>query len=261
MNNVLGLSWWDFEEEFEADGKLAKVTVFVGNPGEVPLAKRSSRGGVDRGTGTGNRYKGSFTNAAKLAIARVGPGHEVYVGAADLDPDVNEAVAKQSGGGQFSQSAAQALAARAFKVPDAKANLQLAAAHVAEIEIGGCSTLAAAAKSLTALTFEQAEKLDAWLKRKETEAGVDGSALSAEQVAHLVKGYELAKPRLAKSGAGGSAFDGLNLLLGSIGVDAFEFQGAPLQDQLAALSEEDAEKLDAELQKLVEQEAGERDGE
>lgn len=253
MNNVLGLANWWFDEEFSNDGKVCKVTVYVGAMGQ-PLLWRSSHGGVDRGSGTGNRYKGSFTNAAKLAFARVGPGHEIYIDAADLDPDVNEEVAKQVGGGALSQAAAQALAARAFRIEDAKANLKAAAEHLAEVSIGDCSTLAGAAKALTALTFEQAERLDSWLKRKETEAGVDGTELASDVVENLVKGYELAKPVLAESGV--NALDGLNLRLGALGVDAFD-PNTPIAQQFAALTEEQASALDVELQKLVEQEDGE----
>jgi hypothetical protein len=256
MNNVLGLSWWDFEEDFEADGKLAKVTVYIGNPGETPLAKRSSRGGVDRGTGTGNRYKGSFTNAAKLAFARVGPGHEVYVGAADLDPDVNEAVAKQTGGGAINESAAKALAERAFRIPAAQDALQMAASHVAESEIGDCSTVEKAAKALTSLTFEQAEKLDSWIKRKETESGVDGTALDEERAAKVTAALDAARPTLAEQGV--NWLDGLNVLLGSLGIDGFDPNTATT-DEISQLDPADADKLIAALEPLAKQGGGEPD--
>lgn len=254
MNNVLGPYWWGYDEEFEDGGKVAKVTVYVGDP-DRPLVKRSSRGGVDRGSSTGNEYKGSFTNAAKLAFARVGPGHEVYIGAADLDPDVNESVAGQVGGGALNQSAAKALADRAFRVSDAKDALQMAASHVAETEIGDCSTVEKASKALTGLTFEQAEKLDTWIKRKETEAGVDGTALAPERVEMLVKGCELAEPTLEQGGV--NALDGLNVLLGSLGIDGFDPM-VPLRESLAKLAPEQADALDAELQKLVEAQDGEK---
>lgn len=91
LNNVLTPLWWHFTDEYEQEGKLCKVTVTVdveGNPRSF-----SSYGGMNRGSTVGNLYKGSFTNAAKLAIARLGPGWEVYVGAADFDPDTDKSAA------------------------------------------------------------------------------------------------------------------------------------------------------------------------
>lgn len=95
MNNVLTPLGWTSEVEYEQDGKLARVTIGIGRHGNA-LAHATSYGGVDRGSGVGNIYKGSYTNAAKIAFARLGPGHEVYLGAADLDPDTNEDAAKQA---------------------------------------------------------------------------------------------------------------------------------------------------------------------
>lgn len=188
MNNVLTPLWWWDAVDYEDGGKLAKVTVCVGNPstryeGE-PLVLRSSRGGVGQGSGAGNIYKGSYTNAAKLAFARLGPGHEVYLGAADLDPDVNEAIAQQapSNGAAQGQPAdnadvgpgiASKLVDRAWEIPTAKSSLQLAASHAAGRDVGDCSTKKAATEGLAGLNFAQAEKLDRWLQKKETEAEVD----------------------------------------------------------------------------------------
>lgn len=102
MDNVLTPMWWWDECRHEDDGKLAHVKVHVG-PRDASLFSRESHGGVDRGSTVGNLYKGSYTNAAKLAFARVGPGHEIYLGAADYDPDTNaqaaEAQAEADGGG------------------------------------------------------------------------------------------------------------------------------------------------------------------
>jgi len=86
-------SWWDYDCVYSEGGVAAHVRVWVG-PEDAPFVRRSSMGGVDRGSTRGNVLKGSFTNAAKLAFARVGPGHEIYVGVVDLDPDVNKATAK-----------------------------------------------------------------------------------------------------------------------------------------------------------------------
>lgn len=95
MNNVLTPLWWWEKVSYHMDGKLAHVRVGVGEYGERPLFTREAWGGVDRASTIGNLHKGSYTNAAKVAFARVGPGHEVYIGATDLDPDVNEQAAKE----------------------------------------------------------------------------------------------------------------------------------------------------------------------
>ncbi|MGI8873603.1 MAG: hypothetical protein ACR2KP_04620 [Egibacteraceae bacterium] len=100
MSLVLTPLWWWHEVEYlEANpvGSLAAVTVFVGLRYEDPrvvLCQATSRGGVDRASTLGNLYKGSLTNAAKRAFAEIGPGHEVYLGATDLDPDVSEDAAR-----------------------------------------------------------------------------------------------------------------------------------------------------------------------
>lgn len=95
MDNVLGPTNWRDRADFNDDGTLCEVTVEVLGPDREILLSRSSFGGVNQASTTGNRYKGSYTNAAKLAFARVGPGHEVYLGAVDFDPDVNEVMAEQ----------------------------------------------------------------------------------------------------------------------------------------------------------------------
>ena len=98
MNNVLGPTAWTDDAVYHQDGKLCEVTIRVITLTGDTIAKRSSWGGVDRGSGLGNLYKGSYTNAAKLAFARLGVGHEVYVGATDHDPDTNPDAAKAQAG-------------------------------------------------------------------------------------------------------------------------------------------------------------------
>jgi hypothetical protein len=64
----------------------------------------------------------------------------------------------------------------------------------------------------------------------------------------LAEGITIVEAELAKMGQGW--FDGLNVLLGSLGVDAFD----PIPDlgeELAKLTPEQADDLDAELQKLA----------
>ena len=108
MNNVLTPLSWDYSEQYEDGGKLCKVTIAVHDRSGVCLVSRSSWGGVNQGSTQGNIYKGSFTNAAKLAFARLGPGHEIYLGVVDMDPDVNPDIAKQ----QAKQSTERAAASK-----------------------------------------------------------------------------------------------------------------------------------------------------
>lgn len=106
MDNVLTPLWWWDEVEYHKDGKLAHVRVHVGDAASrTPLYSREAWGGVNRGSTEGNLYKGSYTNAAKVAFARVGPGHEVYMGATDFDPDTDEEAAKEQGKSQRASSA------------------------------------------------------------------------------------------------------------------------------------------------------------
>jgi hypothetical protein len=95
LDNVLGPENWGYERTFHDDGKLCEVVAWVGESREFALFVRDSFGGVDRASTRGNLFKGSFTNAAKPAFARLGPGWEVYVGAADFDPDTDESAAEQ----------------------------------------------------------------------------------------------------------------------------------------------------------------------
>jgi hypothetical protein len=96
LDNVLGEGNWDWETRYLNDqGTLAEVEVWViGGEDGGKLVSRTARGGVDRGSTIGNTFKGTETNAAKLAFARLGVGHEVYIGLTDLDPDVSEEAAE-----------------------------------------------------------------------------------------------------------------------------------------------------------------------
>lgn len=174
MNNVLTPLWWWDEVTYEEEGKLANVTVYVGAPSQgLILVERSSRGGVQRGSGIGNLYKGSYTNAAKRAFAAIGPGHEVYLGATDLDPDVDEDAAQQAATPQTADrtvgaGAAGKLVDRVWEVPEAKDKLRLAATHAAGgKDVGDVSTKAKAKKAIAILTFPQFEQLERWVAKKE----------------------------------------------------------------------------------------------
>jgi hypothetical protein len=76
------------------------------------------------------------------------------------------------------------------------------------------------------------------------------ATLDPERVEHLVKSYELAAPIFAADVRNVNAFDGFNFLLGTIGIDAFSF--GTTREQFAKLTPEDADKIDAALQKLIE---------
>jgi hypothetical protein len=182
MNNVLTPLWWWDQVEYFNDGKLATVTVFVGNQVDNAvfreLLHRSSRGGVEQGSTAGNIHKGSYTNAAKLAFARIGVGHEVYLGAADMDPDVSRDLAEQAKGdvepSTIGKVIAKNLVDRTWNLEGSKEKLQLAASHVAGRDVGDCSTKAKATTALAGLTYEQADRLDNRITEKEAEAS-DGS--------------------------------------------------------------------------------------
>lgn len=93
LDNVLLPFNWSWHTAYDQEGKLAEVmaTIWQGHDEDrISLVTRHARGGMNQASTLGNLYKGSETNAAKLCFARLGPGHEVYVGATDYDPDVNE---------------------------------------------------------------------------------------------------------------------------------------------------------------------------
>lgn len=176
MNNVLTPLWWRDEADYSEGGKLCKVTVQVGDSQSKPMIERSSYGGVDRGSSLGNIYKGSYTNAAKLAFARLGPGREVYLGTTDLDPDVDQELAEDAGqrkaapGGSIGPEIAKTIVDNAWKVDEAKKNFRLAASHEAGSDVGDCSTKAKAQAAIEGLSFETAERLNRWITKKGQES-------------------------------------------------------------------------------------------
>lgn len=98
MDAVWTPLWWGWRTEW-IEPQLAEVAVWIGETEEHALVKRSARGGMNAGSTVGNHFKGTETNAAKMAFARLGCGHEVYIGAADFDPDTDEDAAKAQEGG------------------------------------------------------------------------------------------------------------------------------------------------------------------
>jgi hypothetical protein len=177
MDNVLTPAWWWDETEYQLDGVLARVLVGVGTK-DVPLYVREAWGGVKQASTVGNLYKGSYTNAAKLAFARVGPGWEVYVGATDFDPDTDEDAAKEQARGasrsagtgekKIAKTRAEGLVKAAIRA-GVLDKLQLAATHVHGEDVGGCDTEAEAVKALLKLTVSQANKVREWTEKKAAE--------------------------------------------------------------------------------------------
>lgn len=165
MDAVLTPLWWRDEAEHSEGGKLCRVTVRVGNLGEAPLVERSSMGGVDRASTQGNLQKGSYTNAAKVAFARVGPGHEVYVGATDLDPDVNEDAAKAQAAGREPVDIEARVDAKQAE------NLDLAVSAAGMGEFLPAKLAGFGAASIGDLTVEQGLELYEWAR-----AGMAGKA-------------------------------------------------------------------------------------
>ena len=98
LDNVLGPMNWSWLTTWEQEGRLAEVVAHIWqghDEDRIALVTRRARGGVNQASTTGNLYKGSETNAAKLCLARLGVGWEVYVGATDFDPDVDPDAAEQ----------------------------------------------------------------------------------------------------------------------------------------------------------------------
>jgi hypothetical protein len=162
MDNVLGPLSWGWRTVWSEQGTLAKVRVWIGPaepqaPGDC-LVIREAYGGVDRGSTKGNVYKGSETNAAKLAFARMGPGHEVYLGQADLDPDVSKAVA-------------EAQPAESVQEPQKLTDEQAAKLTTAVTAAGLSEALGAKLRgfgkaSIAELTYEQGLALYGWAQQE-----------------------------------------------------------------------------------------------
>jgi hypothetical protein len=170
MDNVLGEGRWDWQTKYLNDaGTLAEVEVWV-LCGSERLFTRRARGGVDRGSTAGNTHKGTETNAAKLAFARAGVGHEVYIGITDLDPDVSEDASKEQAKGPAANptvlvtvSADDAAKLRDVfdRIPgDAK---QKARALKVKLGAMGVTGVGSVNQALAKLTPAQAAELDGWL--------------------------------------------------------------------------------------------------
>lgn len=85
---------------------------------------------------------------------------------------------------------------------------------------------------------------------EEEEAGVESNALDPAKLAHLVEGIEIAKPAFEANGV--NWLDGFNLELGALGINAF-IPDEEVEKQLAALTSEQADDLDARLQAIADE--------
>lgn len=98
---------------------------------------------------------------------------------ADEDDDGNAASAPRSNGNGVSAAPSPAstivaasakLLADAAKEGDLLDRLQLAASHVHGEDVGDCSTVAKATKALQVLTLDEAQRVEAWIDKKASEA-------------------------------------------------------------------------------------------
>jgi hypothetical protein len=80
----------------------------------------------------------------------------------------------------------------------------------------------------------------------------DPPTLPPERVDQLVKGFEIAGPELG----GVNELDGLNVLLGSLGVDGWE-PGCDVGEEFSKLSPEIADQIEAEFQAAIDRAASE----
>lgn len=190
MDAVLTPLNWCWQTTWSEDGRLADVTVDIyghDEPGEqmapaesitvtgetsrltlLPpiapvtriLVTRRAKGGVNQGSTSGNIFKGSETNAAKLAFARVGPGHEIYVGMADFDPDTDEDSAK-------AQTQAEATVR---KLTDEEAQRVLKAVETAGLSGDPLAhkLRAFGVKEVRELNHQQAFAMRAWIDERAT---------------------------------------------------------------------------------------------
>lgn len=90
------------------DGTVAQdgAGIYAGVQESRVMHAQDGWGGHERGTAPADIWKGSFTNAAKLAIARVGPGNHVYLLDFEDDPHQPEASAKTRQGAETKTTSA-----------------------------------------------------------------------------------------------------------------------------------------------------------
>lgn len=163
LDNVLTPLCWHWTTEWSDDGRTATVEVRVLDGDGKALVVRRARGGVNQASTDGNLLKGSETNAAKLAFARLGVGHEVYLGATDFDPDVDKDAAEI----QTATPKVETLDAdRASHLRDLFDANEAIDARALKIKLGalGVSGARSVNHGLAILTPAQADELEEWLK-------------------------------------------------------------------------------------------------
>jgi hypothetical protein len=104
-------------------------------------------------------------------------------------------------------------------------------------------------EELGAEVDEQGEPLFVESVAEPTEQAPTG--LPPDRIAHLVEGIEILKPHFAENGV--TWLDGLNIELGSLGIDGFS-PTEEIDPQIAKLTIEQADALDARLSALAEPE-------
>ncbi|HUB98852.1 MAG TPA: ERF family protein [Solirubrobacterales bacterium] len=139
---------------------------------------------------------------------------------------------------------------KALKLPYGEINVLL----------GSCGVNALAENTPEALTATvaglgevQADALEVELRKAAQDSDAtrpDLGGLDPQLLTQLKDGLRIVKPTLADEGE--NWLDGLNVRLGALGINALD-PVKPIEEQLAALSTEDAEKLDAELQAIAEE--------
>jgi hypothetical protein len=167
LDNVLHEGNWGWRTDYLDDnGTLAEVTAWVG-PEDAPLFVRRARGGVDRGSTAGNTHKGTETNAGKPCLARLGVGHEVYLGLTDLDPDVSEEAAEVQGNvAPVAQMAADSVGVLRdhYEAVKAEAGDEAEFVKRAKLKLGSLGVSAGSlGRALAAMTPAQGADFDAWL--------------------------------------------------------------------------------------------------
>lgn len=155
LDEVLGADHFRILARHIADGTRCRVHVVLGNDllwctadpdtfdlrpyTELPdggvqtaaiLAHSDGWGGHKRGSAPADIWKGSFTNAAKLAIARIGPGDHVY--RLEFEDDPHQPEQRQRRQQAPAQAAQPAPAASGGAEPTEDQATALIAAHLAE---------------------------------------------------------------------------------------------------------------------------------
>lgn len=163
LDNVLTPLSWQWTTEWSNDGRTATVEVSVLDADGKPLVIRRARGGVNQASTEGNLLKGSETNAAKLAFARLGVGHEVYIGATDFDPDVDTDAAEIQTSTPQVETIEADRAAHLRDIFDANPTID---ARALKIKLGalGVTSARSVNHGLALLTPAQADELEEWLK-------------------------------------------------------------------------------------------------